>query len=88
KGVMKAVARVPHRIRGETTHDTEFDDLNARFSELSKKTERLHSDAIKFRDAVSGMLNYQANFAEILEEIYTHKHIYNIYSQNFTMDVD
>ncbi|CAG8571832.1 11910_t:CDS:2 [Ambispora gerdemannii] len=68
---MKAVVRVPHRIRGETTHDTEFDDLNARFSELSKKTERLHSDAVKFRDAVSGMLNYQANFAELIEEVYS-----------------
>ncbi|CAG8746675.1 34868_t:CDS:2 [Gigaspora margarita] len=37
---------------------------------MTKQTEKLHDDAKKFRDGVSNMLNHQANFADLLVELY------------------
>ncbi|CAG8714761.1 10087_t:CDS:2, partial [Cetraspora pellucida] len=53
------------------TKDLRFDDVQVRFNELTKQTEKLHNDARKFRDEISNMLNHQANFADLLVELYS-----------------
>lgn len=75
KGTTKAFGRLPQRIATKTglrteTKDIRFDDIQTRFNEMTKQTEKLHDDAKKFRDGVSNMLNHQANFADLLVELY------------------
>ncbi|CAG8771339.1 13646_t:CDS:2, partial [Racocetra persica] len=59
-----------HKIYLTESKDIRFDDIQTRFNELTKQTEKLHSDARKFRDGISNMLNHQANFADLLVELY------------------
>ncbi|CAG8785881.1 9661_t:CDS:2, partial [Dentiscutata erythropus] len=58
------------KLYSTETKDLRYDDIQTRFSDLTKQTEKLHDDAKKFRDGVSNMLNHQANFADLLVELY------------------
>ncbi|RHZ49707.1 hypothetical protein Glove_517g2 [Diversispora epigaea] len=75
KGTTKVFGRLPQRVLTKTrirseTKDYQFDDVYSQFNELTKKTEKFHSDAIKFRDNLTESLNHQVNVAEILITLY------------------
>ncbi|CAG8505175.1 14566_t:CDS:2 [Acaulospora morrowiae] len=75
KGTSKAFGRMPQQVLSKTgirsaTKDRRFEDVNSQFNELTKMTEKFHSDVIKFRDSMSNMINYQANTADLLVELY------------------
>ncbi|KAG5457974.1 MAG: hypothetical protein BJ554DRAFT_1898, partial [Olpidium bornovanus] len=52
------------------TVDQEMYVLEAKFNELESCTEKLYHDARKYRDAMSGLLNHQVAFGDILCDIY------------------
>lgn len=69
------MGRLPQNFRsitglGTSTQDTDYDDILNRFVELHNKTEQMYKDAVKFRDGISFMLNHQANFSDIMVELY------------------
>ncbi|CAG8602067.1 185_t:CDS:2, partial [Diversispora eburnea] len=75
KGTTKAFGRLPQRVLTKTrirsaTKDYQFDDIYSQFNELTKKTEKFHIDAVKFRDNLTESLNHQVNIAEILITLY------------------
>ncbi|CAI2177929.1 1405_t:CDS:2 [Funneliformis geosporum] len=75
KGTSRALGRLPQHIRAKTglgtsTQDTDYDDILNRFVELHNKTEQMYKDAVKFRDGISFILNHQANFSDIMVELY------------------
>ncbi|KAI7826019.1 hypothetical protein BC939DRAFT_486669 [Gamsiella multidivaricata] len=75
KGFTKAVSRLPHTLSTKTgirdgTKDIEFQELNSKFTACEKVTAKLLEDVCKYRDNVTAMLNHQAEFGIILEEIY------------------
>ncbi|KAI9237626.1 MAG: hypothetical protein BYD32DRAFT_415898 [Podila humilis] len=75
KGFTKAVSRLPHTlstktgIRDETT-DYEFKELSTRFTNCEKTTTVFLAEICKYRDSVTAMLNYQAEFGIVLAEVY------------------
>ncbi|KAL1925045.1 uncharacterized protein VTP21DRAFT_4699 [Calcarisporiella thermophila] len=75
KGIQKAVSRLPHQFLAATgyseeTNDTEFKQLEAKFSDLERVAGRLHTDSAKYRDGIMALLNHQATIAETLVELY------------------
>ncbi|KAF9295595.1 hypothetical protein BGZ88_001828 [Linnemannia elongata] len=75
KGFTKAVSRLPHTISTKTgirdgTRDDEFAELNGKFTSCERITANLLQEVMKYRDNITSMLNYQAEFAIVLAEIY------------------
>ncbi|KAI8363113.1 hypothetical protein B0O80DRAFT_432756 [Mortierella sp. GBAus27b] len=75
KGFTKAVYRLPHTLSTKTgfrdeTKDPEFIELNNKFTECEKITAALVTEVCKYRDNVTAMLNYQAEFGIVLADIY------------------
>ncbi|KXS09954.1 BAR-domain-containing protein [Gonapodya prolifera JEL478] len=75
RGVQKAVSRFPQQLstrsgRPETTTDPEYVALEERFKEIEAAAQRLHLDAKKFKDAITGSLQSQEKMAELLHEVY------------------
>ncbi|TPX32298.1 hypothetical protein SmJEL517_g04559 [Synchytrium microbalum] len=75
KGLTKAVQRLPHQLRAKSGHaevtaDYEYDDMEAAFKALDLAAKKLNDDAKKFRDSLAGLLNHQAEFGNILSDVY------------------
>ncbi|KAG0303341.1 hypothetical protein BGZ98_006778 [Dissophora globulifera] len=75
KGLTKAVSRLPHTLSTKTgirdaTSDFEFKELDSKFTACEKSTAAFLSDACKYRDSVTSLLNHQAEFGIILAEVY------------------
>ncbi|KAG4302552.1 hypothetical protein PCANB_001165 [Pneumocystis canis] len=75
KGFQKAVMRAPQQIKGklnigENTIDQIYIDIESQFKELEQKLRRLSNNAKRYIEAISGVLDYQLQFSEIIEEIY------------------
>ena len=75
KGIKKSIVRAPQSLRqkmnmGEVTHDAIYSDAERRFKELETETKKLSDETQRYFNAVNGILDYQIQFSEAIEEIY------------------
>lgn len=75
KGFKKALERMPHQLqtkirKGNTTVDSEYDDLRMRFVDLEGVTKELFTHAAQFRDSLRGVMVYQTSYLEQALAIY------------------
>ncbi|QSL64308.1 hypothetical protein MERGE_001608 [Pneumocystis wakefieldiae] len=75
RGFQKAVVRAPQQVKGklnigENTVDAAYIDVETQFKELEQKLKKLFINTKKYVQSITDILNYQMEFAGIIEEIY------------------
>lgn len=75
KGIKKSIVRAPQNFRqkmnmGEITQDPVYADAERRFKELETETKKLSEESKRYFSAMNGVLDFQIDFSNAIEEIY------------------